>query len=549
MALRPRYVVALLAVFVSLATIASFVVHKPRSEAAVLVDRFVAALDQRDVAAAAALTSYPNAAAHTLEEMFDAMGPGVATRRVSQYIGLDDASGFFTVDTSWSFGAPRPGDDRTWHVSTQGTAKKLGVGWRIAWDPAVVMPHSGAGETVRYTRTDAPAPRVLDSSGAVMMTAQNVASVRLDPAATSDLAASAARLADVIDVVAPLITAESLLADAAAAPGAVITAVNLRADDYAVLEDDLRAIPGVVLYAEPKLIATDRRLNSPVLDALRSVWQADRDGTAGWAVQATDADGETTQLAGYQGPGTPDLTSSLDPALQLAALNAVVSVGTPASIVVTRPSSGAVVAAAQNSYANDQGTPAFTALHPADAVRDVVAASADRQGIDFADAARQFGLGVSYDLAGLETVTATLPEGRTAVDQIRGASLASTRGQAGDFAVTPFGLTQMAAAVARGSAPVPFVVDGRPATVSAAGSPVPGDVLSGLRRTLADDARKAGIADPAVIGLSGDGDDGRWFLGTRGDLAFAVHIEDADSTDAAARMTNRLLREMAAPSE
>ena len=64
-----------------------------------------------------------------------------------------------------------------------------------------------------------------------------------------------------------------------------------------------------------------------------------------------------------------------------------------------------------------------------------------------------------------------------------------------------------------------------------------------------DNAHDEGISDTSVAGLAGDNGQDRWFLGTSGDLAFAVYIEDADGTDAAARMTNRLMREMATPSE
>ncbi|MGB3769551.1 MAG: penicillin-binding protein [Rhodococcus sp. (in: high G+C Gram-positive bacteria)] len=544
MVLRSRYVVALFALFVSLATVASFVITKPRSEAAVLVDRFVAALDQRDVAAAAALTSYPNAAAQTISAMFDSMGPGVSTSRMSQYIGLDDDSGFFTIDSAWKFGEPRGEDSREWHVTTQGSARKLGIGWRISWDPSILAPDLAAGGSVRYVRTDAPAPRILDTTGAIMMAEQNVASVRLDPSATNDLEDTTNRLADVIDVVAPLITSETLLAEVAAEPDRVINAVNLRADDYAVLEDDLRAIPGVVLYAEPKLITSDRRLTSPVLDSLRDVWQDARDATSGWAVEVTDPDGETTRAAGFQGPGSPDIASTVDPSVQLAAETAAVSVGTPASIVVVRPSTGAIVATAQNSYANSSGTPAFTTLYPAGTLVDTVAASADRQKIGFSDAARQFGLGTSFDVPGLDVITASLPDGRSAIDRFRGVSNKKST----EMTVTPFGLAEMAAALSRGSAPAPMIVRGTPATVRSPGSAVAPAVLSSLRNTMRESAATEGV-DGSVAGLSGDNGDDRWFLGTTGDLAFAVYIEDADSTDSAARMTNMLMRELASPSE
>lgn len=546
MVLRVRYVAALLALFVALATVASFVVSKPRSEAAVLVDRFVTALEQRDVAAAAALTSYPNAAAQTMNTLFDAMGPGTSVHRKSQYIGLDDSSGFFTLDSTWTFGEARGADDRQWRVSTQGSTRKLAVGWRISWDPSIVAPGLSEGGTVGYTRTDAPAPRILDASGAVMMTEQNVAAVLLDPNATGDVEDSAARLADVIDVVAPLITQETLLDQLAASSGEEITAVNLRADDYAVLEDDLRAIDGVVLYAEPKLIAADRRLNSPLIESLRTVWQDSRDATAGWAVRRTDADGDTEQLAGFQGPGGPDIRSTMDPELQLAALNAAVSVGTPASVLVMKPSTGAVVAAAQNSYANDEGTPAFDKLYPAGTLTDLVADSARTQDIPLPDAARQLGLGTSFDVPGAHLVTASVPGGQSAVDRFRPAS---TGDLVDEMAVTPFGLVEMASAIERGSAPAPMIVEGSPASVTSDGGPIDASVLAALRNTMRTAPEQEGIADASVSGLAGTNGIDRWFVGTRGDLAFAVLIEDADGTDAAARMTNRLLSEIDSPTE
>jgi hypothetical protein len=540
--IRPRYVIALLAAFAVMAAMATAIVSKPRSEAAIMVENFTHALDERNVAAAAALTSYPNAAAQTITQMFDGLGPdGTSSTRMSQYIGLDETSGFFTLDTTWTFGEPRGADTRQWHFTTQGSTRKLAVGWKISWAPEILAPDLGNGRTVAYTRTDAPAPKVLDASGEPMMTEQAIARVDLDPAKMPDPASTTQQLADVIDVVAPLITSETMLADLAAAQGKSITAVTLRADDYAVLEDDLRAIPGVALYTEPRLIAGDRRLNSPLLDSLRSVWQQSRDDTAGWAVDVASPDGTSSRKAGFQGPGAPDIASTVDSGVQLAAETAVVSVGTPASIVVMKPSTGAVVAVAQNSYANELGTPALNHLYPAGTVSELVDAAATMQGSDFSTAARQFGLGTSYSLPGADVVTASLPDGRTRSDQFRSAS--SSKQDA--MAVTPFGLAEMAAAISRGSAPAPMIVGGRPASVSSDGGPVDPAVLARVRSSMTPLA-----GHPDVRGLDGgNADDDRWYVAAKGDLAISVLVENAGDADQAVRMTDLLLQEMASPSE
>ncbi|MGU3437927.1 penicillin-binding protein [Actinomycetes bacterium M1A6_2h] len=541
--LRPRYVIALLVAFAVMAATATAIVSKPRSEAAVLVENFAHALDERNVAAAAALTSYPNAAAQTITQMFDGLGPtGVSSTRMSQYIGLDETSGFFTLDTTWTFGEPRGGDTRQWHFTTQGSTRKLAVGWKISWAPEILAPDLGNGRTVAFTRTDAPAPTVLDASGEPMMSEQAIARVDLDPAAMTDPASTTQQLADVIDVVAPLITSETMLAELAAAQGKPVTAVTLRADDYAVLEDDLRAIPGVTLYTEPRLIAADRRLNSPLLDSLRNVWQQTRDDTAGWAVDVASPDGTSSRKAGFQGPGAPDIASTVDSGVQLAAETAVVSVGTPASIVAITPSTGAVVAVAQNSYANELGTPALNHLYPAGTVSELIDASASMQGSDFSTAARQFGLGTSYSLPGADVVTASLPDGRSRSDQFRSASSSSKQDA---MAVTPFGLAEMAAAISRGSAPAPMIVNGRPASVSSDGGPVDPAVLARVRSSMTE---LDGHTDVRGLG-GGNAEDDHWYVATRGDLAFAVLVENAGDADQAVRMTNLLLQEMASPTE
>lgn len=511
-------------------TMALWTMDEPQSEAENMADAFVGALNDRDIAAAAAMTTYPNAAAASLTQMFDGLaadGASTGEFELGQFVDLSDEFGFFTLDSDWNFG-----EGKDWQYSTRGSAKKLSVGWRIAWEPDVLAPDLLPDNAVRYVRTDAAPPLVFDSAQNVLMNERTINAILLDPAQTPDPAASAAQLADVIDVVAPLITADTLMSDLAESAGSSILAVNLRDDDFAVLESDLRAIPGVVVTQTPKLIAGDRRITSPLLDSLRSAWQQNRDATAGWAVDVVNADGSLTRQAGFQGPGGPDLHATLDPRIQLAAEEAVVSVGTAASIVAISPSTGAIVAAAQNSYANEQGQIAFSAMYPAGSLSDLLTAG----GVD----ASSVGLGVNYAMPGLDAYTGALPSDNSAIERIR-----TVGNETSELSVTPFGLAQLSASIARGASPTPSIVVGQPATADREPGALPPVALENVRTLLQNSAHDRGLGGYAgLAGFAGASADDRWFLGNRNDLAFAVYIEDAGDDDQAVRMSTKLLDEI-----
>ncbi|NUP26065.1 MAG: penicillin-binding protein, partial [Nocardia sp.] len=332
-----------------------------------VVDRFTQRLDEHDYAGAAELTSYPSAASATLRQMFEGLESGTVDYEKAQFIGLDAESGIFNLDVEWSFG-----EQKNWKYGLQGNVRKLANGWRISWDPAVVMPELSQNRTVQLVRTTPdPAPKVVDNVGKPLMTQQVINVVDLDPTRMPDQVASTDALARAIEPVAPLITGASLREDLAAAGGKPITAVSLREGDFAILDPRMAPIPGVVLKQEPRLIVSDRRIFSPMLDAMKKVWEQSQDQHSGWAVQLFENGRFVKQLAGNQGPAGPDIAGTMDQRLQRAAEDAVVSVGSPASIVVTQPSTGAVVAAAQNNYSSAEGPVAFTGLYPAGGTIDL----------------------------------------------------------------------------------------------------------------------------------------------------------------------------------
>ncbi|WP_330251725.1 penicillin-binding protein [Nocardia sp. NBC_00565] len=548
---RVRGAIALAGVAALAIAIGSCGSEEKRNEAESVVDRFTQLLDDQNYTKAAELTSYPPAASATLKQMFAGLQPGKVDYQKTQFIGLDREAGLFSMDVAWNFG-----ENKTWKYSLQGNVRKLAIGWRISWDPAVVMPQLDHNRTVRLVRTTpTPPPRVSDIVGDALMTEQVINVVKLDPAKTTALGASADALAKAIEPVAPLITGPSLLQQLSTSQGKPIVAVNLREGDFAILESALARVPGVVMEKQPRLISADRRTWSPLLDALQRVWQDNQDRHAGWGVQIFEQDGRFVgQVAGYQGPPGPDIAATMDQRLQRAAEDAVVSVGTPASIVAIQPSSGAVVAVAQNTQASEHGSVAFTGLYPVgtniDLFRNVASvlknkAPQDVSVQDAAEAAPNLGVGVDYKVPGLDEVT-----GRVAV---AGRSAEQVRQGGGTDAVlaSPFGMAIAAAAIARGQVLPPMIQAGRPSTTDAQVGTMSPELTDRLRGLLRDGAGRPEFASlRAYRDLTGfvatAGNDG-WLIATMGDLAFAVHINDTDSGDATARMAARMLQSLATP--
>jgi hypothetical protein len=526
-------------------------VHDTPTDPHSIIDRFTQLLDRKDATEAAELTSYPSGAEAALRQIFSGLNSGKPDYQVVQYFGLDTTTAMFNLKADWNFG---PGKD--WTYDLQGSIRKLAIGWRISWDPTVVMPQLDNTRSVRLVRTNAtPSPKVDDNVGTPLMTEQTINVVKLDPAKTPDPVASTNALAAAIAPVAPLITGPSLLQQLSASQGKPIVAVSLRDDDFAILQPLMAPIPGVVMEKQPQLVVADRRVWSPLTDAYKKIWQANRDAHAGWGVQLFGPDGKMiTQLAGQQGPPGPDIAATMDQKLQRAAEDAVVSVGTAASIVAIQPSTGAVVAAVQNNQASDQGSPAFTTAYPAGSTMDLFKATAaiiknkPPQNVsvqEAAEAAARLGVGIGFKVPGLDETTGKLPIDGRGVEQVK-------EGGADPILASPFGMAIAAATITRGSVAPPMIEIGRPATTEAQLSALPGPVVDKLRAMLRDSAadgpdlatlrRYAGVDAFAATA----GNDG-WLIGNMGDLAFAIHIEDIDSGNATARMAARMLQSFAAP--
>lgn len=614
---------------------------EPRTTA----DLFAEALSTQNVAAAAELTSDPAAATETLKQMYDGLrGGGTvdATPRFS-VSAADEEAQTFTLSASWSFTPPEPEADasdtspaestdpetaqsetsgsetsdsetsgsetsepesatdpsaeRVWTYDTEGSATETPAGWRITWNPATVVPGLTADTSVRYTPTGATAvPSVLDSSGSPLMTQQVVTLVNLDT--TADTSAVAA----LVSSAAPTVTAESLRESLDAASGGTITAVALRDSDLAPIETLLTAVPGVTLAPQTRLLTVNPALASPALNDVAQEWQDQQDENAGWSVQLVNADGAVAeQLVGVDPTVGSDIQVTLDSLLQLRAENALAAVPQSAAIVAITPSTGAVVAVAQNGPADSQGPIALTGLYPPGSTFKTVTTSAALQAgevtpetvlpcpasaniegrtipndDDFAlgevplteafarscnttmaqlaadlppealpDAALQFGLGADFVTPGLTTVTGSVPPATTPAERVE-----SGIGQ-GTVTASPFGMALVAAAIANGATPTPTMITGRPATADTDPEPFPAEVAEQLRAMMAETVASGTASSlqdiSGLLGKTGTaevqgGPSHGWFVGIRGDLAFAVFVEGGDTSAPALAAAGAFLR-------
>ena len=557
------------------------------------VRSFAEALSRGDADAAADLTSDPAAASATLGELFASLGSDVTFR--PDRVRAVDSEGGFALGATWTFG---PDDAHEWTYTTDGEATADGQEWKIRWDPAVVAPGLDAGPLAYSTLVPQPAARVLDRTGAELLTQHVVTLVDLAPDA--DVAAVAALL----NPIAPTITAESLAADVGAAAGAPVTAVTLREEDLTPIEAALTALPGVTLRPQLRLLATDRALTSPTLSGLADLWQQRTDAAAGWAVTAQTSAGPQ-RVGGQDAEPVGDISSTLDIGMQRAAEDALASLATPAAIVAIQPSTGNLLVVGQNAPADAQGPIALTGLYPPGSTFKTVTVSAALQAgqvtpdtivncpgteniegrqipnddefdlgevplhTAFArscnttmgrlavnlppdaltDAAAQLGLGIDYVAPGMTTVTGSVPVADSSALRVE-----EGIGQ-GQVTASPFGMALVAATLAHGSVPAPAIVEGQPGVADRTPEPLPAtidDQVQAMMRETITDGTASQLQDiPGLLGKTGTAeyiDDQHahgWFVGIAGDLALAVFVSDAGSSVPAVDAAGRFLRTVA----
>jgi hypothetical protein len=554
-------------------------------------ERFVTALARGDAAAAAATTDDPPAAAAMVGAVLDGLGhPRLATT-------LEEVSdGQFSYRANWDLG-----NGRSWSYLARGALRSVDSGWQVHWAPSVLHEALQPGDGLELRTMPAVAGRVLDSGGIPLVRTQTVTLVRLDPTRSTDLDHTLDVVAPVLTRIDPNVTAASLR-NAAAGAREPVTLITLREEDAARAEPALRDVPGIALSQQQRRL-TERGVSSPALAELAKDQET---AGAGWQVVAIGT-GRTvrTRLAGQDPAPAEDVVLTLDLHAQTAARDALSGLDEPAALVAMRPSTGEILAVAQNPAADAEGPVALTGLYPPGSTFKVVTATAAleagavtpdtvlpcpgteniqgrqipnddgfdlgavplhtafahscnttfaRIGVDLdstalSRTAARLGLGTDWDIPGITTVTGTVPDAATPAEKVE-----NSIGQ-GRVVASPFGMAVVAATVAHGRVPGPTLIQGRPGSLTRDGGEQPplddglrADLTRMMRETVTSGSATQLSDLPGVTGKTGTaqyGDGSRshgWFIGTRGDLAFAVLVVGGGTSGPAVAAAGRFLQ-------
>ncbi|WP_405085224.1 penicillin-binding transpeptidase domain-containing protein [Microbispora sp. NBC_01389] len=338
--------------------------------------------------------------------------------------------------------------------------------------------------------------------------------------------------------------------------------------------------------------------NDPVGRAgLQETFQKQLAGTPTTEIQAVGASRKT--LHSIKGSSGRDLATSLDLKVQRAAADAVRDLPKPASLVAVRPSTGEILAVVNNKGGFNRAldgkyapgstfktitaagllaeglTPSSRVTCPKEAVvGGMKIRNSDHEAfgsLSFLDsyahscnttfaplAAEKLGAEKLYDLAtelgfnqplriGVPATPGSMPKATS------DAELAAESFGQGRITASPLVMATVAAAVADGSWRPPTLVPSRKQAESR--RELPGEVVKGLRSMMRavvskGTARKAGLPS-GTAGKTGTAEFGTgptleshaWFMGYRGDVAFAVVVEAGGmGGDVAAPVAARFLK-------
>ncbi|MEV0341502.1 penicillin-binding transpeptidase domain-containing protein [Nocardia sp. NPDC050713] len=552
-------------------------------------DAFVAAFAENDLTAAAELTSQPEKATAALTSAWQNLQAEELTARTGAARVTGDTA---TVDYTYEWRLPK---NRTWTYTGQLQMGRTGGRWMVRWTSSNIHPELGDTQTMELRANPAPRARVNEQSGSDVLVPGKVSRVAFTAADAADPAAVATALSRALLRFDERLTPETILKAARNINGAY-TVLLLTEVEYNQVGSELIGLPGVTLTQEWDMVPTDRAFAPDLMTQVRQTVIAEVDGKSGWSVVTMNTHGaDTAVLTEVPAQPAPSFALSIDRYVQNAAQRAVDLRTEQTMMVVLRPSTGAILAVAQNEEADRDGPMATIGQYPPGSVfKTVTAAAAMAEGLatpdtvlpcpssivigertipnynhftvgnvpmatayerscntSFAKLASQLpadalattaaklGVGQDYSVVGLPTASGSVPPADDLVQRTEDGI-----GQ-GKVVVSPFGMAVMAATIAHGSAPVPYLIAGRPTVVEGERPAIAAEVIEGLRammRKVVTGGTAERIADQGeVYGKTGeaevDGGSHSWFVGYRGDMAFATLLVKGGSSDNAVAVT------------
>jgi cell division protein FtsI/penicillin-binding protein 2 len=505
----------------------------------------------------------------------------------------------------WSYQVP-------WTWERTGTASGSGgdTGWRLDFSPAIVHPDLGPQQTLVVRSTPTTPGTIVDRNDAQIIAPVRVYSVVVLVNKVTNLAATAEQTAHLVSRFDKTITTKSITAGAEQARKDghdSYTVVNLRDDDFQTVQADLAKVQGLSLPSTMRDLPPTKDFARTLLTQVVPVANKMIQGTPGWRIATVDTAGDELQTLAEQPPVPgPKVTLTLDPAVQEAAEQVLEPIKEPAVLVAIQPSTGEILAVAQNAAADAQGPIALTGQYPPGSIFKIVTGTAaidhglvkpttevpcpgewtvdnrtiHNEGFDlgtvtvttafahscnttFAQlasrlpddalpaAAKQYGIGLDFDVKGIITLTGTISDASSILDRAEHGF-----GQGTDL-VTPFSAALMAATAATGNMPTPVLIRGTTTTVDQPAPPrskaVRADIKTFMRAVVTDGTAKqlqdagtvyAKTGTAEYVNSKGDIQAHAWTVGFRGDLAFSALIVGGNSSKRTNVILDKFLKKL-----
>jgi beta-lactamase class D len=558
---------------------------------------FVAAFAKGDLDAAANQTDAAESAKKQMAAVRKELEPESVEAKVEEVSQADGAS---TANVAYTLTWDLP-KNRKWSYESHFEVRSENGTWRVHWTPTVIHPKLAQQQAIAVQGQQPELAPVLDRDGNLVLAPNRVVSVLLEKNRAGDLNAVAGALATALSGIDNTITQQSILDGVNKTPaGQPYQVAVLRQAVYESVKPAIYDLPGVRFTSSPRLLAEDRAFATAVLPGIRKVVEEDLTGKAGWRVITTDPSGaEVEELYAKAPEPAKAASTTLSVGVQNAAQAALNPEPTPSMIVAMQPSTGELLAVAQNAAADAQGPTAFMGRYPPGSTFKIATAAAaltsgkvnngsqvgcpptiniggkvipnneefdkgtvplstafafscnttfatlasEMGASDLTDMAKNLGLGVDFVMPGATTVTGSVPPASDIVER------ASDGIGQGKVVASPFGMALVVSTVATGKMPTPSLLRGSTTKADSTVEPVSPQVLDGVRAMMLEMAKtKPELAPfPELRGKTGTAQFGDgthshgWFVGYQGDLAFAVLLTDAGSSSKAVTAAARFL--------
>ncbi len=315
---------------------------------------------------------------------------------------LAESEGAATATLGWSW----PVSEQDWTYTTTATLTEVDGGWVVEWQPSIVEPSLRRGGTLELTGTTAARGEILGAGGQAIVADRPVTRFGIDKSAVSAgrAVAAARELAGLLELDVPAYVSRVR----AAGDEAFVEAIVLRRDDIPVevgsgyarikgalaLQDDLPLAPtrefaapiiGTVgeptaemVEEDPDRYAVGQQVG---LSGLQLRYDEQLVGTPGVVVTRVASDGKEKELFREDAlPGQP-LELTLDVRLQGAAERLLAGVGPASALVAIKPSTGAILAAANGPGTDGYNMATFGQFAPGSTFKSVSALALLRSGI------------------------------------------------------------------------------------------------------------------------------------------------------------------------